>query len=216
MLLSVTLTLPAQGLSLWNDSHTQLQSALFTKTRLLPAHKQHPCGKFSSCCWTSQDTPNPQDGIVMRCEKPSSVLSPVSSFSLQDRLLRRSTWAPLFYVWNFHLSSSLHMCMRMCIYTHVRKHFYICLCLLDIKMALYNSNLYFAYNKILCLPVTMWTFPWTASSRFVLSIKEYFLHVTIVNGNRRWYLLLAGRSGSASTAISITAEVELYPGTCLA
>lgn len=74
----------------------------------------------------------------------------------------------------------------------------------------------FACNKAFCLPVAMWTFSWTASSRFVLSIKEYFLHVPIVNGNGGWYLFLARRSGSASTAISITAEVELYPGTCLA
>jgi len=50
----------------------------------------------------------------------------------------------------------------------------------------------------------------------MLSIKEYFLHVTIVNGNRGRYLLLARRSDSVPTAVSITAEVELYPGTCSA
>lgn len=61
--------------------------------------------------------------------------------------------------------------------------------------------------------VTMRAFSGAASSRLMLSIKEYFLHVTIVNGDRSWYLLLAGRCHAVSIAIPIAAEVKFNPGT---
>lgn len=59
----------------------------------------------------------------------------------------------------------------------------------------------------------MRAFSGAASSRLMLSIKEYFLHVTIVNGDRSWYLLLAGRCHAVSIAIPIAAEVKFNPGT---